>query len=107
MAACCHQSSDLRYRWVDIQGNNTAEGGLVKQSKQVGKGCSSSEVAGSDGLVTGGEEQDAESESDADSSSGTVTRPLAVVVVRDRRARSSSRPIELRSSVVSDSAIPT
>jgi len=60
---------------VDIQGNKTAEGGLVKQSKQVGKGCSSSsEVVGSDGLVTGGEEQDAESESDTESSSGTVSR---------------------------------
>ena len=54
-----------------------------------------------------GEEQDAESESDTESSSGTVTRALAIAVVRDLRARSSSRPIELRSSVVSASAIPT
>jgi len=108
MAACSRQSSDLRCRWVDIQGNKTAEGGLVKHSRQVGSGwSSSSEAVSSDCLILGGEEEDAESDSDTESSSGTVTRPLAVVVVRDLRAISSSRPIELRSNVVSDSAIPT
>jgi len=93
---------------MDIQGNKTAEGGRVKQSKHFGKGwSSSSEVVGNGALITDGEEEEAESESDTESSSGTVTRTLAVVVVRDLRARSSSRPMELRSSVVSDSAIPT
>jgi hypothetical protein len=90
----------------DVQGSKTAEGGLVKQSKQVGDGVSSSSEVWADKAGFGsGEEYDAESESDTESSSGTVTRPLVVWVTRDRRARSSSRPMELKSNVVSESTI--
>lgn len=85
----------------------------MKHSKQVGSDdSSSSEDVGSGCTVVCGEDDDADStsESDAESSSGTVTRSdgllgVVDVVVRVRRARSSSRPMELRSSVVSRSDI--
>jgi hypothetical protein len=73
--ATCLQYPPLQNR-TGVHGSKTADGGLVKQSRQVGRGWSwSSGVEGNGAIWASGEDdEDADSESDAESSSGTVVR---------------------------------